>query len=439
MIHELSEHEYAATRMLRCVKRKEVEALTTPALLLIVHQRMALLSPPEVAVLLFLLAETLASGRVAREASIREISSGIKEDTGVSRGGTGLSENGIRSALRSLTSSGLVTVFREVKANGVDNSARLYEIDFNGLSPLLAQQLRSVVAEKHDTPTARDAVPPFTPCRALHISNSVTHSQQRATSSSTRVASSVGHATQPEIEEMAYVGKRPGTPSLRSQSTPTEAEMNIAAVVSKGRAKVQARVAATTGVAPHTIDRAGMQAVFDSASQGIGLPYRLMVTTKEFGFLRKRLKENPPQDIKDMVRYSLTYWGILSQQNRKAFTNSAGKSVIGRALPEAPHFSTFTYWYPYFFKAYQNHLAGKVIESKEGTADTVHKARADALQRQLIAAERANVVLRRRSPAPVEPMRPTTTKPRLLPAKVSDADLLAPVSFPEWGSTGGRA
>lgn len=216
---------------------------------------------------------------------------------------------------------------------------------------------------------------------------------------------------------MAYVGKKvlpTAAPKVAS------AAGVIAAVQQRNRAKVAVRVEAAIA-SPTAMNREQMQALFDVVGKRCGVPYRLMVTIKEFGFLRKRIAQNPPQDLEALLQYSLTYWGVLAQQNRKAARKSDDKAKVTKALPEAPHFQTFAYWYPYFFRAYQNHLAGRNAETMPNEDDR----RVRQLEKELQDSRSVIVSMRRRMQAPT----PATPAPqvRRRPAPVNVADEL-----PEW-------
>lgn len=423
MITELSEREYAQLGMSRCMVRREVHEFLTPAFLSLTHRWMSSMSGSETTVMCFVLAVTLASGRVAREMSIREIANGIRDDDKTeAQGGTGLSENSIRSALKSLAERGFLTIFKEQKSNGNDNAARIYEIDFNRLDPALGAKMG------HHTPSTPEGAP-FKNCRAQYISNYVTvREEERDTSISIRSDSEVVAAAQPVGEVMAFVGKKTPKPAPQFSS----AAEAISSVQGRSRAKVQARATAATAVAPKEISKDQMQALFDAASAGVALPYRIMVTVKEHGFLRKRLAENPPANFRDMVRWSLTYWGVLAQQNRKAVTSDRTRVLRGKSLPEAPHFSTFVYWYPYFMKAYQNHLAGQVIEQREQEQKDEATVRLMDLRRKLDERERDVAILRRRATQGRELAAPAPQPVMHRRVQSRREDDLSPIDLPDW-------
>lgn len=429
---ELNERQYADMRRSRCTRRKEVVALASPALLSITKNLLHRLGGSELAVLMCLLSLTVASGRIARDISIREFSDGMLDDEGNTVVcGTGLSENSIRTAIKSLTADGLLYVYKEVRQGVKDSAARLYEINFNRLDQGLAVRLKVYSLQKDAKDPLKNCGTPFKNCRGVHISNYVTHvPTEIATSSYILPGSEVARETQRE-SPVPYVGKKPTTVTSAPRSD--AARQVISAVVGSAREKVESRAAGAAARKPGDITRAEMQALFDSVSQGIDLPYRLMVTVREYGYLKKRLVLQAPADFRDMVRFSLTYWGMLSVQNRKAVNSEVSKGAKKKYLPEAPHFQTFAYWYPYFFRVYQNHLAGQTVVEMEKKQSSQASAQVASLERKLVEAERANAVLKKRVTAARQaPEAPHAAPRRILPAKVTDEDLMRPTEFPEW-------
>lgn len=409
-MRDLTEVEFKNLVFTRCTRRKEVVALASPALLAVTRTLLPVLGGSELAVLMCLLSLTVASGRVARDVSVREFCEGMHDDEkNIIVCGTGLSENSVRTAIKSLDEKGLVSVYREVRRDGKDCAARIYEINFTRLDMILAVRLRALW-----TPNTR--TDPFKLCRGVHISNYVTGMPLiEATSSFIPVA--VGSGNNVKGKEMAYVGKKvqPATaPKVES------AAGVIAAVQQRSRAKVAVRAEAAIA-SPTATSREQMQALFDVVGQRCAVPYRLMVTAKEFGFLRKRIAQNPPQDLEALLQYSLTYWGVLAQQNRKAARKSDDKAKVVKALPEAPHFQTFAYWYPYFFRAYQNHLAGRNAETMPDADDR----RVRQLEKELQDSRSVIVSMRRRMQPSTQAA--PTPQVRRRPAPVNVADEL-----PEW-------
>lgn len=372
----------------------------------------------------FLLVATLGAGRVAREISVRELSQGISTDNGGTIGsGTGLAENSIRTAVKRLSITGYLKVYKERKANGSDNAARIYEIDFNRLDEAIGAKLAPLGSSKIEGA-------PFKNCRGIHTSNVVTVAgKEIATSSYIPADSAVVGGGQVEESALGFVGKKP-KPALPAVST-SSAEAAVASVAARSRAKVAHRVEGAAKAAPADITRDQMQAVFDSAAKEAGLPYRLMVTAREHGFLRKRMRENPPQDFHALARYAVVYWGLLAQQNRKAVSREAGKVVARKPLPEAPHFQTFVYWYPYFLRAYQNHLAAKAVEVVDERLAPARR-RQETVARPGLSGDAAIFKSALRRLAARSAPESDAPPPRPAPRRKPTHDDLKPIDLPVW-------
>lgn len=404
-MQSLNEIDFKNVILQKCICRQEVVALASPALLAITRNLLPRLSGSELALLMCLLSLTVATGRIARDVSVRELARGMQEDGKTTVFcGTGLSENSVRSAVRSLDEKGLIYVYKEARRDGSDCAARVYEINFGQLDLILAVRLRTLWAPKRVSD-------PFKNCRGIHIGNYVTsRSETEATSSFSSVAAS-GSESNVEKATMPYVGKKSAPASIAAPAASV-----VAAIQQRSKDKLSQRVAAATSAAPAQITREQMQALFDSAVAQCSIPYRLMVTVREYGFLRKRLEQNPPQDFADLVRYALTYWGVLAQQNRRAAAKADGSVRLAKALPEAPHFKTFAYWYPYFLRAYQNHLAGRNVETMKDETDR----RVRQLEHEVASARAVIGSMRRRMAPPTPTPRPSH--------RGSGAD----IDLPEW-------
>lgn len=369
MIHTLDEREFVALTLQRCRHRKEVVALSAHALMATTSTLLHRLTGAELRLLIAVLSLTIGSGRVARAISINELCDGFKENDGsVVMGGTGLSVNTVRSAVRTLLQAGVLNVYREQRQDGSEVSPRIYEINFKALDPVFESELTAICVETVATPYQKLGVPPsqkLTPPSYIHMSDC------RHSKSSTEVASyfsspAVAVETQ-QGETDVYVGKK-ASPVFASRPAGNAAAVAQAAI-DKNRAKVSARATTASQALPGGLTRDGMQALFDKLYPQCGVQHRLMVTVKEFGFLRKTMKANPPGDLEAMLRFSLTYWPMLSQQNSRAVSKDGDKLVKKKSLPPAPHFSTFTYWYPYFLRAFQNHLAGRNSDTMKDEGD----------------------------------------------------------------------
>jgi hypothetical protein len=349
------------------------------------------LSGSELSMLMCLLSLTICRSRVAVMASLAELSEGLKDDGDVIICGTGLSRSTLKTVIGKLAREDLIHVYREENRGGHENSPRIFEINFTKLDRVVAIKMRSFWA----TPPGQNLTPPS----YKYISD------YRHSDSSTEVASyysspAVAVETQ-QGDTDVYVGKK-ATPVFASRPAGTAAAV-AAAVIDKSRAKVSARAATATKTLPGGINRDGMQALFDKLYKQCGVQHRLMVTVKEFGYLRKSMQKNAPDDLEAMLRFSLTYWPMLSQQNSRAVSKDGDKLVKSKSLPPAPHFHTFAYWYPYFLRAYQNHLAGRNSETMKDEGDRKLAQLNSELERtrgQVTMLRRQNTALRATPPAP---------------------------------------
>lgn len=427
MLVDVTDLEYLTVRRSKSHKDSRVIGLGAPVARALASRVLSLVSGSEAKVLMYLLGVTICRGQRAREVSIRELEHGIKdEDGGALDHGTGLAKNTLRTSLKSLCESGTINIYRKPEQDGAEIVARIYEIDFTRL--LSVAEITTVLGENAMSEGSKTVVPPTKNCPPLHTSMK----SKRDTSISILPASCLVRKSNAEqVGSMAFIGKqKKPVPVAPVYGSATEA---LQAVQGRARAVQATRVANAATIAPSSISRVDMQAVFDRHSTALSLGYRLMVTQREHGFLRKRLAENPPQDFSDFVRWSLTYWGTLSSQNRTATRKDLQVKVVRKSLPPAPHFNTFCYWYPYFLKSYQNFLTGRENVKDGELEDETEKDRViKSLTRRVVEAERNTSVLRRRmgSARDEQPATPAAPKPR--PRTRVDADLLAPVEFQDW-------
>lgn len=127
-----------------------------------------------------------------------------------------------------------------------------------------------------------------------------------------------------------------------------------------------------------------LQAVLDNLMEKY-LPAapRLLVTTKSFGVLRKRIEAAKIQDIKSLLDFTIREWGKMASQNRAAFLKNPSKVKEGSILPPTPSFNDLAYRLPYFITCYAN------TTSAPGTTSPQDDKIAQ-LQAQLQAAKREN-------------------------------------------------
>lgn len=433
MLIDITDKEYLTVRTNKSRRDEKVVDLTTAIVKAFGKRVLGKLSGGEVAAFLYLLTISICRGQLAREVTLKEFESGIRDDEDSDADiGTGKSRPTVRASLRSLCDSNLINIYRKPEHDGAENTSRIYEINFTAM--LNGGEIERILRGKSAFLVARNLQVPENNFTPLHTSNIVTFMENNGDTSISFLAGSSlpdeSHAK--GVVAVPFVGKKKTTaPAPLGYASGAEA---IAAVQARHRATQATRVAATASAAPSEIPRQDMQALFDKHSTALTIGYRLMVTQREYGFLKKRLKENPPKDFSDMVRWSLTYWGTLAAQQRVSVRKDLGRKVVRKSLPEAPHFSTFVYWYPYFLKSYQNHLSGQtLVEHAMAVADDKSERTIRALQARVQMAEKGTQILRRRLASRESPV---ATRPLPLPSQIPrKEDDLGPDEFPEWNDT----
>lgn len=440
MLHTVSSREFL---VLQHVKERYDESrvgYAVPIMAAITARWLAELKGPRLSVLLFIMNRTILCGKSAQRIAMAEFETGVKDEDFVHCCGTGLSKSTITEALKWLQTEDFLSVYRTITGtSGVESEPRMFEIDFKKLLHAGELSDKNCVVEVTEVDKS-DTVAPRLLGRGgpgirgghndIYIGDYITSLNIL---DKTSLISPLAFGSRKKANEKVgvemFVGKQKKPRATLGYDNAADA---VAAIKQRDQQKQTTRVASAATKQPSVLTRQEMQAVFDKHATAISLGFRLMVTSREYGFLKKRLADNPPKDFSDFVRWTLTYWGTMAQQNQAAVRKDRDRLVKGKTLPAAPHFYTFTYWYPYFFRAYQNHLAGKVIE----TAPPVdEKDREIARLQRQVAQERHNtVILRRRpqaAPTPPEP-RPAATRARILPAKTTDDDLFSPIAFGEW-------
>lgn len=144
----------------------------------------------------------------------------------------------------------------------------------------------------------------------------------------------------------------------------------------------------------------GLQREFAPSSQ------RMMVTVKELGLLRKRMKENPPADLRGFLQHVVMYWTTIARQHgaavRKRATFKAGESAIS----SAHSFHELAYRYPYFLKVYASYVAGKAEEATQAELDAEKRRLQATIEKQ---AEDIKTLRRRASARPATVSRSVRT------------------------------
>ena len=452
MLIDLHPEDYAAVRRDRGSRAAPNTALVAPILHILAAKFLPTLSGAEQSLLVYLIGSTVCRGQTAREISLHELEHGAVGRRGNKlTQGTGLSRTTLKKVVKTLADSDLIHVYRSKESDGSEHSSRLFEINFNRFLEEDGPEFKLIdaisVAEnarKRGSESDQGGSKIDPPYIDIYIRDEVSRDSLSEETSFFIPASPDRAAEQRRQESgMGYVGKKPA-PTKGSTSTALAAVAGkYGALVQQSRATAEARYTAASRTEPGMLTKIAMQSLFDSARVAAGLDHRLMVTSREFGLLRKRLKADAPTDFADMVRWVLTHWGTIAHQNRTAVRKDRERLVQAKQLPEAPHFQTFAYWYPYFLKAYRNHLAGRKIENTLAASAGEADRRVKELEGTVATMTRDMAVLRRRittkpSTPPAapksEPSHPTMVRrtTRRIPAATSDADLFGSPDFSEW-------
>jgi hypothetical protein len=108
---------------------------------------------------------------------------------------------------------------------------------------------------------------------------------------------------------------------------------------------------------------------------------RLLVTTKPYGVLRKRLEASNISDIEDFLGYAFRYWHELATRNQIAIRRLEPGALMD-PLPLGPSFGDLAYRLPYFIRAYSSELARRQACNGKA-AETIHREQIERLKRTL--------------------------------------------------------
>lgn len=416
MLHTVREHEFFA--LMQSKERYAEERIADAASVyraLFTHWARQH-SAVAVMILGYLVAKTLMVGKSAVRIPLGEFS----ED--VSIGKTTLKQH-----LSGLCEADFIHIYRTVAGEeGHEKEARMFEIDFKALvKPLVGDEKQAdrrfkTGATPGQIPTTpRQNPTPPSYIHSMYAEDSRSKDKSLHSARASRSGSSEGTNVIP-------IPKKPRPVVVRSDS--------IAAVVSAVQARhVEARVArvaSATKKAAHAVTKQELQALLDQALKSY-MPdaIRVVVTSKEFGLLRKRMKESAPADLGDFINWTIRYWTTIASQHRNAIRRNETRQERGeKAIPAAPDFASLAYRYPYFLKAFANFRAernsAEADAMKDRQVETLRKqlqqkaGDIEALRGQLERVRKSSVI--RRTPAPVAQDEPLTT------------DALADAELPEW-------
>jgi hypothetical protein len=187
------------------------------------------------------------------------------------------------------------------------------------------------------------------------------------------------------------------------------------------------RTASASAKPAYLITKDEAQAVVDSVMRDYyaTLP-RVIVTHKDFGLLRKRMKESAPSNFREFIAYIASSWSTIVQQNTKAQQKrQRSGDKVGESLGAAFNIRDLALRYPYFLKIFVNGTVSAQAAVESSAEVELRRVRSrlqnteteNAKLRQLVRTKPSSITVASRRPA-----RGTSAAPI---AALSDEDLLA--------------
>lgn len=404
------------------------------------------IEPQKLTVLMFVMGRTLQFKKEAAQIYNFQFQKGVKrkEDDGIICVGTGLSHNTVRKHLSALVEDDFINAYRLVR-NGVEGDAKLFEININKFfEPVVENGGVQVIPEPKKPRIPRSGEPvlgstknrygglPRIGNHNICINNGLDKSNLSPTSG------------EQSLSRLPVAkNKRVAPTRIRLES----AADVVSAVAHIHEQKRMVRASAAETKSPWLLSKDEVQAVIDRTM----LAYcpdepRMIVTGKEYGFLKKRLKESAPKSFTEFIDWTIRYWHSVAKQNRNAAKKRGlnGMEEKSEALAMSPNFAQLVYRLPYFMKAYSNFLAERRSDAHEEAEDKQRKR----LEARTAEAEKEAQALRnhlreknaqkQRTPAPR--ITRSAVKAPVAPRNIDDA-LFAEDNFAEWSgpqSTGSK-
>lgn len=416
-------------------------------MLAITSRWMGDMDPASASVLFWLTARTVFLGREAERITLKQFVEGISDAEMVHAAPIRMSKPTLRRCLTDLCDKDFINIYRTGGTSSGEHDARMFEINFKKvlgkdeveprISASLAQVEAQIRAEKASKGVKNFAGGVKNLSRSpiyKDIYNSVVIGSRGLDKSNLFPAG----FTAPGLDGPVALGntmlklaepKKPRVVATRVE--------NVRDILSSTRAKSESlRVARAAGAEVKSIAKWEMkdiQAVVDKAMKETRPDYpRMIVTGKAFSVFRKRMKESGLTNVNEFVAWCISFWGIISERNRKAHAKKLGTGAGGTPIPNAPDFTALAYRLPYFIKVYAEGRAS--IESS--TADNDESKEIKALKAQLAEARRENSakdgMIRRMSSRPVEKPPALKRLSRGDPDVVKDNDDFADDELPAW-------
>lgn len=414
MLHTVTEREFLCMVVEREKIQAEIVGNVAPVMACITAKWLKILGPAKIAIMLFVLNRTVLSGKSAQRIAVSEFINGAKNDDSIHCSGVGLGATVLRKHLRELCEQDFLTVYRTAtELTGAEKEARMFEINCkkvvedNELPSKNCQISRKTEKKVVENPL-RKTTPPLAETEGVYIYlfNRFISTGRDINISIPRIVSD--SRANAESRSMFQIPK-PKKPRTESPTYSSALEA-IAAIQKRDTTARAARSARATDKLPHMIDRLELQALLDSTTMTYLPDHRIVVTGKELGYFKKRLKESAPTDMKSFLSWLVRYWSTLATQHRAAIRRNETRSTAGeRGLPLVPDFATLTYRYPYFLKAYQNFQAEGKATVKEDTRDREVEQLKMQIQKKDDENKSMRTLIRRRAPQKLKSIAPRPT------------------------------
>lgn len=336
--------------------------------------------------------------------------------------GIAMAKSTFRAHLKELIENDFLHAYACIEESGAENVAKLYEINFTkvlkpyvtegsemGLLPTPKRFKTGSKRESGSTENWEGGVPESGTLNNIikrlgkpNLSAGVPRSGKVVAGTDDIVADHP-HLREPKQKRR---GRGDESPAYEDPPEPTGRAL-VQMIQNRDRTAKAERLKKAATREPWELSKLDLQALLDKAMK-LYHPNepRMLVTAKEHGMLRKRLKESAPKDFSDFIDWTIRSWYTLAVQNRRALMKDTERLAKNpRLMGECPNFHDLAYRYPYFLKCHSNHVVGKRGVEQEQERDkkriAVLEQQVRDAQQQATAAQRQVKVMRRRPPVAV--------------------------------------
>lgn len=456
MLYVLSRQEFAAVSRQKKAQHDRYASLCWRVVGALTACWMRELGAQKLAIMMFVVNRTLYYRKEAEQIWGTHWQDGVVDGSGNSVcDGLGITEKTFRKHLNELIEQDFLTAWACKDGSNGENVGRLFAINCKKVlqpyttrgseMPILNTPKSMKQAQKEaendvedDGKIYRGGGVKITPHNNSIKGLTKVNLSARASRSGNVIAGTENVVTTLRIPKKAKRNHEDETPTYVDPEVSAAPRDIVASIQRRSRDVQGARVAAASTVAPWMMSKEQMQALFDKGMQTYfpKLP-RVIVTGKEFGFLRKRLRETQPKDFAEFVDWVLRYWTDTASKHRRAImkgvVNGDSSKFDKEPMPQSPDFATLVYRLPYFLKVHSSYLAERMTRDTEDKADR----RVARLERELAQERNTNRILsqRRTQARGPEPRHQGTEEqqPRLTSQDQID---LGPEELPKWQDMG---